>query len=68
MAKKKFEYKYRLKSKYWRLPIHRNWLKCNQEAKDKIESMYKNQYEFERIEAPKPTKSMVKEVKEKEKD
>lgn len=66
--KKKFEYQYRLKNKYWRLPIHREWFKCNEESKDKIESMYKNQYDFERIEPPKPTKNMLKAEETKEKE
>ena len=56
---KKLKYLYRKKPQYWKRSEDSNYLKCSESAKEKIQKMYPNGYEFKSIEAPKPTPSMI---------
>lgn len=63
MAKKKKapekEFLYCLKSQYQRTKFHKEWLECTLEAKEKIERMYPDTYDFKYKAPPKPTPNMV---------
>jgi hypothetical protein len=56
---KKLKYLYRKKPQYWKRPKDSEFLKCSEAAKNKIEKMHPNGYEFKSIEPPKPTPSMI---------
>lgn len=56
---KKLKYLYRKKSQYWKSSKDSEYLKCSEAAKEKIQKMFPNAYEFKTVEPPKPTPSMV---------
>lgn len=63
MAKKKKgsekEFLYRLKPQYQRISEHIKWNECTWDAKEKIEKMYPNTYDFKLVKPPSPTPNMV---------
>ena len=72
MAKKKKapekEFLYRLKSQFQRVQSHKDWLECTLEAKNKIDRMFPDTYDFKLKAPPEPTPNMIPaETDEKEK-
>lgn len=69
MAKKKKqsekEFLYRLLPEFQKIAQHQKWNECTLEAKNKIEKMYPNAYEFKLKAPPEPTPNMVIEETEK---
>ena len=68
MAKSK-KYLYRKKAQYFRSGADKKWLSCTETAKQKIDKMFPNVYDFKLTTPPEPTPNMVKkETETKKKD